>query len=250
MVNMKFCKESRIWCVVTLTVVVTLAGCKSTDSPDNSSDVSASLSSNVASFTDRKPYRDSAVYLDKGQVDQRLDGLSYLRPVLNGVLYRSGIDGDKQNGMSSSELKSLCEQGFTEVRLIDFKVGSNHGKEHSCSAGKSVNYQLGKAASSSDGEIFKTLHDIITNNKGPMLVHCLYGVHASPIIAAKALVQFCDWSAEEAEKYWTFTKGPATCGGGCGPWFAGKFRGFKKNSALSIDKATQEKICPPNSIKR
>jgi hypothetical protein len=54
-------------------------------------------------------------------------------------------------------------------------------------------------------QVFIKLHEIITQDKGAMYVHCWYGLHASGFISATALAQFCGtagWDSRRAAEYW------------------------------------------------
>jgi len=61
----------------------------------------------------------------------------------------------------------------------------------------------------------KDIHAVIADpGKGPLLVHCMWGVHSSGAVSAMALMQFCDWPAAKAKSYWHQARNNAPCGGG------------------------------------
>lgn len=171
------------------------------------------------------------------------EGLAFVRPVLSGVLYRAGFKGgDKdRTGLSSAQRKSLCEAGFSSARYVDFGKNTKYGTTQ-CSAG-AMSYAV--ARSTRPAEVMKQIHGIIENpSEGPMLVHCMWGVHSSGAISAMALVQFCGWSEDRAKKYWNDARNGAPCGGGCDAWIDKHFATFKVDKSLTISDAQRSAICP------
>lgn len=170
-------------------------------------------------------------------------GLAFVRPVLSGVLYRAGFKGgDKgRTGLSSQQKNELCDAGFSSARYIDFGKHASYGTT-SCNAGK-MSYAAGKSTRPDD--VMKELHSIISNkSQGPMLVHCMWGVHSSGAISAMALVQFCGWSEDRAKAYWNEARNGADCSDGCDAWIDHHFDHFKYNASLAISAADQAAICP------
>lgn len=171
------------------------------------------------------------------------DGLAFVRPVLSGVLYRGGFKGgDKaRTGLSTSQRKQLCESGFSSARYIDFGKHTKYG-ETSCGSGK-LTYAAGKSTRPDD--VMAEIYNVIKNpGKGPVYVHCMWGVHSSGAVSAMALVQFCGWSEERAKKYWDDARNGAGCSDGCDAWIDRHFDRFKKNPSLKISAAEQAAICP------
>ena len=171
------------------------------------------------------------------------EGLGFVRPVLSGVLYRSGFKGgDKaRTGLSSTQKSELCAAGFSSARYIDFGKNAKYDTT-SCSAGK-MTYAAGKSTRPAD--VMRELHDIIKNpGRGPMLVHCMWGVHSSGAISAMALVRFCGWTEDRAKKYWDDARNGADCSDGCEAWIDHHFDTFEFNPALTISAAEQAAICP------
>jgi hypothetical protein len=193
-------------------------------------------------FTSRDGGPSEAQMLARG--DAGLPGMAFVRPVLGGVLYRAGFEGgDKAHtGLSDAQRQALCEAGFSGVRYIDFGSKTRFGKT-SCGS-NSLEYKKGSSGSTRD--IMKDIHSVIENpGEGPMLVHCMWGVHSSGAVSAMALVQFCGWPEERAKAYWEKGRNNAPCGsGGCGEWIDGKFAGFKVDPSLRISAEQQKRICP------
>ena len=170
------------------------------------------------------------------------DGLAFVRPVLSGVLYRSGFKGgDKaRTGLSGAQRSQLCDAGFSTGFYADFGKNTSYGQT-SCNAG-SFDYQ--NARSSRPAAVMQAVHDSITGEGGPVLVHCMWGVHASGALSAMALVQFCDWSEDRAKAYWNEARNDAPCSGGCDAWIDAKFDRFSVDPSLNISDAQKALICP------
>ncbi|OSQ42900.1 hypothetical protein MGEO_20220 [Marivita geojedonensis] len=171
------------------------------------------------------------------------DGMTFFRPVLSGVLYRSGFSGgdEDRTGMSSAQRVSLCESGFDTAFYADFGKNTDFGRT-SCGSG-TLDYAA--ARSSRPSAVMQAIHDTIKNpGKGPVLVHCMWGVHSSGALSAMALVQFCGWSEERAKAYWDKGRNGAPCSNGCDAWIDAKFDKFKVDSSLSITDAERAAICP------
>lgn len=171
------------------------------------------------------------------------EGMAFFRPVLSGVLYRAGFKGgDKaRTGLSSAQRKELCETGFSSARYIDFGKNTDYGTT-SCGRGK-LTYSPGKSTRPAD--VMREIHDIIKNpGRGPMVVHCMWGVHSSGAISAMALVQFCGWSEERAKAYWDEARNGADCADGCEAWIDHHFDTFDFDPSLKLTAAEQAAICP------
>lgn len=171
------------------------------------------------------------------------DGMTFFRPVLSGVLYRSGFSGgDKsRTGLSSTQRTALCNSGFETAFYADFGKNTDFGRT-SCGAG-SLDYAA--ARSSRPTAVMEAVYETIKDpGKGPVLVHCMWGVHASGALSAMALVQFCGWSEDRAKAYWDDARNGAPCGGGCDAWIDAKFEKFKFDPALQITDAERAAICP------
>lgn len=172
-----------------------------------------------------------------------LPGMAFVRPVLEGVLYRAGFSGgDKaRSGLSGEQRRAVCEAGFSGARYIDFGTKTSYGIT-SCGDNR-LEYEKGN--SSRTRELMKDVHAVIQDpSRGPILVHCMWGVHSSGAVSAMALVQFCDWPEDRAKKYWNDARNNAPCSGGCDKWIAGKFKSFKVDPDLKISKEEQRAICP------
>jgi hypothetical protein len=170
------------------------------------------------------------------------DGMAFFRPVLTGVLYRGGFQGgDKgRTGLSETQKQSLCQSGFSEAFYADFGKNTSYGTT-SCGAGS---FEYKSARSSRPASVMQDVHKAIVNDSGPVLVHCMWGVHSSGALSAMALVQFCGWSEDRAKAYWNEARNGAPCSGGCDSWIDGKFAKFSVDPSLAISDAQRAAICP------
>jgi hypothetical protein len=171
------------------------------------------------------------------------DGMAFFRPVLSGVLYRAGFQGgdNGRTGLSSAQQQTLCGEGFSTAFYADFGKNTDYGQT-SCPQG-SLDYR--SARSSRPADVMRSIHEtIVTPGKGPVLVHCMWGVHSSGALSAMALVQFCGWSEDRAKAYWDDARNGAPCSGGCDAWIDAKFDGFSIDPSLAISEAQRAAICP------
>ncbi|AXT27522.1 hypothetical protein D1823_13625 [Ruegeria sp. AD91A] len=192
--------------------------------------------------TSRNGGPSSSQMLSKGG-DGGVDGVAFFRPVLSGVLYRSGFKGgDKdRTGLREEQRETLCDEGFSTGFYADFGKNTEYGRT-SCGNGSFV-YQ--SARSSRPSAVMASIHEVIENpGKGPVLVHCMWGVHSSGALSAMALVQFCGWSEEKAKEYWNDARNGAPCSGGCDQWIDSKFSNFSVDPQLKISTEQQAAICP------
>lgn len=145
-------------------------------------------------------------YLDV-QTERALPKLRKLMTVLPGTLYRAGGAGGTVQ-LTSAALQGLCEAGFSLAVYAyseGFKpVGPVHCTDQVSGQPNTLEYIAGDAnLPAFKSVVLRKLHDVISDpNKGPVLVHCWNGLHASGELAAIALRQFCDWSGPSATAYW------------------------------------------------
>ncbi len=179
-----------------------------------------------------------------GHDDHDLDGVAFVRPVLSGVLYRAGFKGGDRahTGLDEAQRVSLCEAGFSGARYVDFGSKTRFGTTQ---CGKDA-LEYSPLRSSRPAALMQDIHAVIEDPaKGPILVHCMWGVHSSGAVSAMALVQFCGWSEEQAKTYWHKARNNAPCGsGGCDQWIDDKFRHFETAPELVLTDQQRTNICP------
>jgi len=145
-------------------------------------------------------------YLDVN-LKTKIEGTRYVLTVIPGVLYRGGGAHGK-NPLTSTALNSLCEAGFS-LAVYAYDVGYRDPGVISCTTKQGQPNQLRYIAGRANSTDFKDrflrlVQEVISNPEaGPIFEHCWNGNHASGELAAVALRQFCGWSTEAAQAYWT-----------------------------------------------
>lgn len=119
--------------------------------------------------------------------------------VLGGLFSRGGVK--KRKPLSDSDLKSLCERGFTHA----YTLYGSANKTIECSRGTIL--YLGSKDFRSPKDMDRILENIDKSftSKEKTFVHCHNGAHASGFAAAIAFRTFCGMSADKAIAYWDRT---------------------------------------------
>jgi hypothetical protein len=187
----------------------------------------------------------------RGSGYEPLYGVRNFREVLNGVLFRGGAnnshnrDGarDNRNPLPQNGLADLCGAGFQTAIYL---YGTNYSKaapQTSCDSprGKNTLQYLQMSFASKSRQIFEMIRAAIFNpDLGPIYVHCWNGWHASGLVSALALRQFCGVSGDDAMRYWIRT----TDGNSNYPDHKKTIQNFTPYKDLMIDAETQQRICP------
>ncbi len=157
---------------------------------------------------------------DHGDGHENLYGVRNFRMVLNGVLYRGGANNpfnkhkkrDVRNPLPEDGLKNLCQEGFHKVFYLyptNYSSSLNPVKCISERArdpkDQNTMTHLQKSPLGRDGQrfILKEIYEsIIDPSGGPVYVHCWNGWHASGLISAMALRQFCNYTVDQSVDYW------------------------------------------------
>lgn len=147
---------------------------------------------------------------------ENLYGVRNFRQVLKGVLYRGGANNSynkygkrgNQNPLPTMGLKNLCNQGFgTSVYLYETNF-STAPKQVNCntveSKSNSLKYLQLTAADVDNTTVYlQMIYNAIKNTEAaPIYMHCWNGWHASGLVSALALRQFCGMSGKDALSYW------------------------------------------------
>lgn len=185
---------------------------------------------------------------------ENLYGVRNFRAVLHGVYYRGGANNaynkygkrNNQNPLPNLGLNNLCAENFgiaiyyyptnykNAPHVIDCKAGTENN---------TLNYLNYPALNSKNHElilelIYKRTQGLIS---GPIYGHCWNGWHASGLMAALSLRQFCDFSEEAAISYWVKN----TDGNSKGyDKIKAMIRNFKPLSKFKISTETKQVICP------
>ena len=193
---------------------------------------------------------------NRGEGDQRLYGVRNFRAVLNGVVYRGGANNvynkygkrDNRNPLPNVGLENLCKEGFSNAVYLYSTNFDKAPKSWSCDSFHAKNAKLTYAQTSPYNatgikSMFTKIMTTIQNPKvGPTYLHCWNGWHASGLISALILRQFCNYTGDQAVAYWDLN----TDGSNTDPAFKKirqQIRDFKAYPEFKIDAATQAAIC-------
>lgn len=193
---------------------------------------------------------------DRGTGFDELYGTRNLREVLTGVYYRGGGNNkyhkdnprSNTNPLPADGLVNLCKDGFA-LGLYFYDTNYKSAKPvnpcllRSSGEASTLNYNQLTAFSVKDFKPFlQLIHDRIKGKlAGPIYGHCWNGWHASGMMAAIALKQYCGFSNELADAYWVKN----TDGNSKGyESVRKKVNAFQKLPDLEITPEEQALICP------
>jgi hypothetical protein len=214
---------------------------------------------------------------DRGNGYEPLYGARNVRVVLHGILYRGGANNayhrsnrrSNMNPLPTDGLQNLCAESFGEAIYL---YSENYSPQTvSCAsrfgASNTLRYSqisvLGtpvngsptpnsasspKTSTRTNGvrEILNRIYSCATGTGDcPIYTHCWNGWHASGLISAVALRQFCNFSPDQAEKYWI--DATDSLANSNYPSIKASIREFRPVPELSIPTDIQNKICPQHS---
>lgn len=190
---------------------------------------------------------------------ESLYGVRNFRAVLNGVVYRGGANNvynkhqkrANQNPLPNEGLTHLCQEGFGTAIYLYSTNYQTAPKTTTCKSvlnqAQTTNYiQESPHMSEEAGHRVLSLiyHRLLsTTDHSPIYMHCWNGWHASGLISAYTLRQFCGYTVDQAINYWNRN----TDGNNIGSAYdrlRAKIRAFKPDPAMTIDKNLQATICP------
>ncbi len=188
---------------------------------------------------------------------ENLYGVRNFRVVLNGVFYRGGANNvfhkinprPNSNPLPEDGLDHLCQQGFTLAIYLYSTNFNTASKEKTCTTvtgePNTLRYvQINPFDPKSLESILRYTHESLTSTyTGPIYSHCWNGWHASGLVAATSLRQFCGLNAKEAVAYWD----KATDGVNQDAAYEKvrrQIREFVPLTDLQISPELQKKICP------
>ena len=194
---------------------------------------------------------------NKGNGFEDLYGTRNFRTVLHGIYYRGGANNyyhrsnprNNMNPLPQDGLENLCREGFTKA--IYFYDTNFVPKEVTCESrfGGTNTLTYTQVTALNDRTGFKPLlneiYNCIKSGKGcPIYGHCWNGWHASGLVAAVVLRQYCDFSPEEAIKYWI--DGTDAVENSNYPAIKNTISTFIPYLEFAISAQTQKEICPQN----
>lgn len=147
---------------------------------------------------------------------ENLYGVRNFRQVLSGVLYRGGANNSynkygkrsNTNPLPTMGLKNLCSQGFGAAVYLYETNFSSAPKQVNCQTNEGESNQLKyiQLTAADESNTATYLQMIFKAIKGtgpaPLYMHCWNGWHASGLVAALALRQYCGLSGKQALSYW------------------------------------------------
>ena len=163
----------------------------------------------------KDPYTKLVNY--EGNGFEPLYGTRNFRVVLDGVYYRGGANNPynragkrgNKNPLQTNGLQNLCEEGFTEATYLYSTNYANAPHTITCRTRKgepnTLHYkQINALMGGNEHLLLENIFAHIKGtSKGPIYDHCWNGWHASGYVAALSLIQFCGWTKEHADSYWT-----------------------------------------------
>lgn len=153
---------------------------------------------------------------NRGEGYEDLYGTRNFRVVLHGVYYRGGANNvnnkydsrPNMNPLPRIGLQNLCQQGFAQsiyyyTENFDSSLKNLNCKTVDSTENKFEYKQMTATDTQNHTPILKMIFNRIRGNvKGPIYGHCWNGWHASGLIAAITLRQFCNYSGDKAVEYW------------------------------------------------
>ena len=191
---------------------------------------------------------------NKGKGDERFYGTRNFRVVLYNLVYRGGGNNLHLkdtipkyylwNPMPASGLRQLSEVGFDKaVYLYSHNFEYWYPKSRLDSL-ESENFEY-ICRPKLDSYLKDYLQDVMNRANDSvqrmMYIHCWNGWHQSGLLSAYTLMQFCDYTNQEALKYWE------RCTDGNYRGFSAvksRIRNYKPYKQFYFTEAQQKKFCP------
>ncbi|MDX1446929.1 OmpA family protein [Lishizhenia sp.] len=195
---------------------------------------------------------------NRGDGFDSLYGTRNLRPILYGVAYRGGANNyyhkenkrSNHNPLPDDGIRNLCVEGFSASIYLYQENFDTAPQVDSCACvhgglNDMDYYQYDYFDNQHIYEMLKLVRNSAINDSvGPVYLHCWNGWHASGLLAALTLRQFCGMSKWEAINYWDIN----TDGANNSPRYQ-KIRNiikdFEPYPDLVITDSLGNRICPP-----
>ena len=222
-------------------ICVLSAACSTQPKQASSAQEASSQSHPVRSAANENPMTIGEL-LNPKITGENIATLKHYRVVIPNVLYRGGNSHGGNIPLKPEGFKELKKRNFSAATYmytegfdekIHKKESFNQGVQYSTAA-PSVRDPNAK----STVEFLTQLKDIIEQKKGPMYVHCWNGWHASGLMASIALMQFCNYTPEQAQDYWNANVPPRDKG------IVKRMLKFKVIDELRISPEDASRICP------
>ena len=182
-----------------------------------------------------------------------LYGTRNFRVVLHGVAYRGGANNyyhrlkkrDNKNPLPQDGLDNLLKNGFSSsVYLYPENFETSPALVTNLYNDTLNYYQIRGDTIQELDSILNIVYHSITDNKGPVYLHCWNGWHQSGYISAILLKQFCNYNTKMSIRYWE------EC---ADSWVVGydavrkRIERFSKLEKYAISVDVSEVICPCNN---
>lgn len=194
---------------------------------------------------------------NQGEGFDSLYGTRNLRPILHGVAYRGGGNNyyhkdakrHNNNPLPNDGVSNLCQEGFAGAVYLYRRNWDGAMKIDTCDCvhgGENAfqYYQLDYFDSTHVKEMLGMVHNSIVNDTvGPLYLHCWNGWHASGLISAIILRQYCGYNGQDAVNYWDL----GTDGQNKSPRYQSqrdRIKAFTPYAEYAISDSLQDCLCP------
>jgi len=220
---------------------------------------SDNVSKSVEYYQDRYQVSDlnTKIVNNVGNGFEDLYGTRNMRVVLDGLYYRGGGNNyyhrtnkrKNMNPLPNDGLENLCKDGFGDAVYLYSTRFSTAPKSVSCVTrqGKknTLNYQslVYNEVDKNDQVIEMVYNRIINSDSRPIYAHCWNGWHASGLLAALSLRQFCGMSADEAVDYWIVNADGTADDPSSYRHIKSRIKNYKIKSNMKITASQRELFC-------
>lgn len=184
---------------------------------------------------------------------EELYGVRNFREVLKGVFYRGGANNvynkyekrENMNPLPEGGIDNLCQEGFKTAVYLYATNYNRATHQRDCTSVRGANHldYLQIDPKSNPRKILELIYAAIFNSeRGPIYAHCWNGWHASGLISALALRQFCGFTGAQALAYW-IKNVDGNDGSGYDP-IKEKIRNFTPFTDMMVNQSVQARICP------
>lgn len=200
---------------------------------------------------------------NRGDGFDSLYGTRNLRPILHGIAYRGGANNfyhkeakrNNHNPLPNDGIKNLCQEGFSSSIYLYRENFEDAPPLDTCDCINGANnvhsyYQFDYYEKQHIKEMIELVYTSATDDKkGPVYLHCWNGWHASGLLSAILLKQFCGYSDWDAVNYWDL----GTDGANTSPRYQRireMIKDFEPYPEYMLEDEMGNKICPemPESI--
>lgn len=218
-----------------------------------------SVTESVEYYMDRYQVTDlgSKIVNNVGNGFEDLYGTRNMRVVLDGLYYRGGGNNyyhrtnkrKNMNPLPIDGLTNLCKDGFGDAVYLystrfdtapkSVSCVTRNGKKNTLSYQSLVYNEVDK-----NKLVLEMVYNRIkSNDSRPIYAHCWNGWHASGLLAALSLRQFCGMSAENAVDYWVENADGTADEPGSYEHIKKKIRDYKINGDMKISSEQKALFC-------